>query len=120
MRFPRWFGWLFPLLALAACDVTFLSISTDGRLQITVVTNGSNFDSDGYRVRIDGAQAQPVAANGVITLAAISQGSHVVKLSGLTENCTVQGENPRTVMVPNGETFSLSFVVVCRPRSSMS
>jgi hypothetical protein len=120
MRFLRRFGWISPILVLAACDVTFLSISTDGRLQITVVTNGSSLDTGGYRVRIDGAQAQPVAANGAITLAAISQGPHVVELSGLAENCAVEGENPRTVVVPNGETFSVSFVVMCRPSRSIS
>ncbi len=119
MRFLRLFGWPFPLLALAACEVTFLSISTDGRIEISVVTNGTALDIDGYSVTLDGAEVQVVNANGVITLAEISQGSHVVQLSGLAENCAVEGENPRTIVVPSGKTFSVSFVVVCRPRRTI-
>src|SRR5438093_13561408 len=120
MRFLPRFGWLFPFLALAACDVTFLSISTDGRIQISVVTNGTALDIDGYSVTLDGAQVQAVDANGPSTLAEVSQGTHVVQLSGLAENCAVDGENPRTIVVPSGETFSVSFGVVCRPRRTIS
>jgi len=116
---PR-FGWLFPLLALAACDVTFLSISTDGFIEISVRTNGTALDTDGYRVRIDGIRAQAVAANGAITLSDISHGAHSVELTELAENCAVEGENPRTIVVPNGRTFSVSFVVECRPKRSVS
>lgn len=120
MRFPLRIFWLSPLLGLAACEVTFLSISSDGRIQISVVTSGSALDIDGYSVTVDGAQTQAVDANGASTLAEISQGTHVVQLSGLAENCAVEGENPRTIVVPNGETFSVSFVVVCRPRRTIS
>jgi hypothetical protein len=120
MRFLHLFGWLTPVLALAACEVTFLSISTDGFIEISVRTNGTALDTDGYRVRIDGVQAQAVAANGAITLSDISEGSHSVGLTELAENCAVEGENPRTIVVPSRRTFSVSFVVTCRPRRSLS
>jgi hypothetical protein len=120
MRFLPLLGWFFALLALAACEVTFLSISTDGRIEISVVTNGTALDIDGYSVTLDSAQVQAVEANGAITLAQISQGTHVVQLSGLAENCAVEGENPRTIVVPRGETFSVSFLVMCRPRRAIS
>jgi hypothetical protein len=120
MRVLRLFGWILPPLVLAACDVTFLSISTDGFIEISVRTNGTALDTDGYRVRVDGVQTQAVAANGGITLSDISQGSHSVELTELAGNCVVEGENPRTVVVPSGKTLSLSFVVMCRPRGSIS
>jgi hypothetical protein len=120
MRFLPLFGWLFPLLALSACDVTFLSISTDGRIEVSVVTSGSTLDLDGYSVTVDGIQTRAVDANGAITLGGISQGTHVVQLSGLADNCAVSGENPRTIVVPSGETFSVAFAVVCRPRRTIS
>jgi hypothetical protein len=120
MRFLPLFGWLFPLLALTACDVTFLSISTDGRIEVSVVTSGSTLDLNGYSVTVDGIQMQAVDANGAITLGEISQGTHVVQLSGIAENCVVEGENPRTIVVPSGKTFSISLVVVCRPRRTIS
>jgi hypothetical protein len=116
MRFLGLTVWLLFLPALSACEVTFLSISTDGRLEITVVTNGSTVDLDGYSVTIDGTQARPVDANGTITLSQITEGTHVVQLSEVDENCSVQGDNPRTVVVPSGKTFTVSFVVACQPR----
>jgi hypothetical protein len=120
MRFLPLFGWLFPLLTLTACEVTFLSVSTDGRIEVSVVTGGTTLDLDGYSVTVDGIQTQAVDANGAITLAEISQGTHLVQLSGLAENCAVEGENPRTIVVPSGGTLSVSFVVMCRPRRTIS
>ena len=116
MRFPGRVVWLLSLLTLTACEVTFLSISTDGRLEITVVTNGSTIDLDGYSVTIDGTQARPVDANATITLTQITEGTHVVQLSEVDEKCSVQGDNPRTVVVPSGKTFTVSFLVACQPR----
>ena len=120
MRVLRPFGWFAPMLALAACETTFLSISTDGFIEISVRTDGTALDTDGYRVRIDGVQAQAVAVNGAVTLSDISRGSHTVELTELAENCAVQGENPRTIVVPGAGTFSLSFVVSCRPTRALS
>jgi hypothetical protein len=120
MRVLILLGWIPSLLALAACDVTFLSISTDGRIDISVATNGTAFDIDGYSVSLDGNEVRVVDANGAVTLGEITQGSHVVQLSGLAENCAVVGDNPRAVVVPSGNTLSLSFLVMCRPRSSIS
>jgi hypothetical protein len=120
MRFLHPFGWFASLLALAACETTFLSISTDGFIEISIRTDGTAPDRDGYRVRIDGVQAQVVAVNGSVTLSEISQGSHTVELTELAENCAVQGENPRTIVVSNAGTSSLSFVVSCRPTRALS
>ena len=116
MRFPGRVVSLLSLLTLTACEVTFLSISTDGRLEITVVTNGNTIDLDGYSVTIDGSQATSVDANGTITLAQITEGSHMVQLSEVDQNCSVQGDNPRTVVMPSGKTLTMSFVVACQPR----
>ena len=43
----------------------------------------------------------------------LTPGSHEVGLGGVSANCQVQGENPRTVSVVAGETVSETFAVVC-------
>ncbi|HEY7637393.1 MAG TPA: hypothetical protein VH763_17715 [Gemmatimonadales bacterium] len=120
MRFPHLFVGPLLLLALTACEVTFLSISTDGRLRITVETNGDALDFHGYSVAVDGGQVHALDMNGAVTLTDLSQGSHTVQLSGFADNCAVQGENPRTIVVPSAGTLSLAFVVGCRPKRTLS
>jgi hypothetical protein len=102
------------VLAFAAgCDVTFISISSDGRIEVVVSTDGSDLDSDGFSVTVDGGTARFVAPGGSVVLDSLSEGSHSVLLSGLVENCRVEGTNPRVVAVgPDGQAH-VSFDVSC-------
>ena len=102
------------VLAFAAgCDVTFISVSSDGRIEVVVSTNGSDLDSDGFSVTVDGGTARFVAPGGSVVLDSVSEGSHSVLLSGLVENCRVEGTNPRVVVVgPDGQAH-VSFDVSC-------
>jgi hypothetical protein len=102
------------LLAFAAgCDVTFISVSSDGRIEVAVSTNGSGLDGDGFSVTVDGGTARFVAPGGSVVLDGLSEGSHSVLLSGLAENCRVEGTNPRVVVVgPDGQAH-VSFDVSC-------
>ena len=102
------------VLAFAAgCDVTFISVSSDGRIEVVVSTNGSDLDSDGFSVTVDGGTARFVAPGGSVVLDSLSEGSHSVLLSGLVENCRVEGTNPRVVVVgPDGQAH-VSFDVSC-------
>ena len=102
------------VLAFAAgCDVTFLSVSSDGRIEVAVSTNGSGFDSHGLSVIVDGGTARSVAPGGSVVLEGLSEGSHSVLLRGLTANCRVEGTNPRDVVVgPDGQAH-VSFDVSC-------
>jgi hypothetical protein len=102
------------VLAFAAgCDVTFLSVSSDGRIEVVVSTNGSDLEIDGFSVTVDGGTARFVAPGGSVVLDSLSQGSHSVLLSGLAENCRVEGTNPRVVVVgPDGQA-QVSFDVSC-------
>jgi hypothetical protein len=95
--------------------------SGSGSLTVTTNTTGSNLDPDGYTVTIDGTISQPIATtNGSVTVTGPA-GSHPVALSGVTSNCTVSGENPRTVTVPAGGTDTTAFSVTCGvPQASVS
>jgi hypothetical protein len=105
---------LLAILAFAAgCDETLISVSSDGRIEVAVSTNGSDVDTDGFSVTVDGGTARFVAPGGSVILDSLSQGSHSVLLSGLAENCQVEGTNPRPVVVgPDGQA-DVSFDVRC-------
>ena len=98
---------------LAGCDVTLISISTDGQLQVVVTTTGSG--GDGFRVRVDGGAVQAVGAGGTVLLTDLDTGRHSVQLSGVAESCRVEGANPRSVMVQADGTAQVAFQVRCGP-----
>ena len=107
------------VLALAAgCDDTLISVSSDGRIEVAVSTNGSDPDTDGFSVTVDGGTARFVAPGGTVVLDSLSQGSHSVLLSGLAENCRVEGTNPRVVVVGRDARASVSFDVRCAPATT--
>ncbi|NIR01351.1 MAG: hypothetical protein GTN78_14325, partial [Gemmatimonadales bacterium] len=81
------------------------------------VTMGTELDPDGYTVTVDGTQSQPVGVNDTVTFPALAAGDHTVTLSGVAANCSVSGENPRTVDVPVDSTGSTTFEVNCTSNS---
>jgi hypothetical protein len=100
-------------LPLAGCDETLIDISTDGRIDVVVSTSGLDTDSDGFSVSVDGGVEQFVEAGGTVTLTDLSEGSHSVRLSGLSDNCRVEGPNPRSVVVKSDGVAQVAFQVRC-------
>ena len=86
--------------------------SGSGNLTIETSTTGSNLDSDGYSLTVDGTTSRPIVTNGSVTVA-VAAGAHPVALSGVAANCVVGGANPRTVAVPAGGTATTTFAVTC-------
>jgi hypothetical protein len=84
-----------------------------GSIQISVATSGSSPDPDGYTLSIDGGQAQSIGVNGSRTVQNVQPGAHTIQLSGAAQNCTVGGDNPRTVNVTAGQAATASFAVSC-------
>jgi hypothetical protein len=84
-------------------------------LQVTTSTTGTDLDPDGYSLSIDGDQGRAVGVTDTLELSGLTAGSHDVLLGGVIENCTVQGENPRTVNIVSGSTGQADFIVVCGP-----
>jgi hypothetical protein len=109
---------LVPLAVLAfaaGCGETLISVSSDGRIEVSVSTNGSDPDSDGFSVTVDGGTARFVAPDGSLVLDSLSEGSHSVLLTGLAEDCRVEGSNPRVVVVGQDGQADVSFDVRCAP-----
>ena len=77
------------------CDETLISVSSDGRIEVAVSTNGSDPDSDGFSVTVDGGdRAASSPPGGSVDADGLSAGSHSVLLTGLAENCRVEGAQP--------------------------
>jgi len=101
-------------VALAAgCGETLISISSDGRIEVSVSTSGTDPDSDGFSVTVDGGAEHVVGPAGDVVLDGLSAGSHSVLLGGLAQNCAVVGSNPRPVIVGSDGRAEVSFEVRC-------
>ena len=71
-----------------------------GDLEVTVATTGQDLDLDGYRVTVDGVlPGEAVAIDGSVLFTALPDGDRTVELTGVRDNCTVSGDNPRAVAV---------------------
>jgi hypothetical protein len=82
-------------------------------LTATTTTTGSNLDTDGYTITLDGSNTQNVAANGSVTYNKVTPGSHTVGLSGLAGNCSATDGTTRTTTVPAGIPVAVSFSINC-------
>jgi Tol biopolymer transport system component len=83
-----------------------------GLLEVTVVAAGTDLDPNGYAVTVDGSERLPVGTGGVYRVTA-EAGDRAVALAGVTANCLVGDENPRTLRVPPGNVVPTLFNVEC-------
>src|ERR1700693_281259 len=85
----------------------------DTHITVTVQTEGSQIDADGYSVQAGSSSPVALAANGSITVSGVATGAVVVTLNGIAPNCAVTGNNPVTVQVQSGQQANAVFHVVC-------
>ena len=94
-----------------------LTAPTAGTLEVTTSTSGVEPDADGYMVQMDAEPPQPIAPTGTLRSTNVAPGNHTVGLSGIAGNCTVGGENPRTVGVDAGRITTVALEVTCQATS---
>jgi Tol biopolymer transport system component len=97
---------------IAAC-LADDGVPDNGALQVTTSTSGDDPDPDGYTFAVDGGTSQAIGTNGVVTEQDLTPGDHQVLLGGIAANCSVGGDNPRTVGVPSGATAQTTFNITC-------
>ena len=85
-----------------------------GALRAAAATSGSNPPA-GYTVTVDSGQSTSIGINDSVTATGIPAGSHRTALGGVPGNCSVSGDNPRTVAVPPNDTARTTFSVACTP-----
>ncbi len=90
---------------------------TTGTLELITSTSGSDQDSDGYTLTIDGSESHSVDTDETITIADLSEGSHEAELSGIASNCSTSGDNPQNFDITAGETTSVTFEISCESQS---
>lgn len=102
------------MLGLAACgdDTPMTPDPTTGSIEVNTTTTGSSLD-DSFMASVDGGTALAVGANSAITFSDIETGTRSVELTDVAPNCTVAGDNPRTVTVTDGGTTTTEFEVSC-------
>lgn len=84
-----------------------------GAIEAAVSTTGVDADPDGYLVTVNGSQSRHIGVNASVTFSDVAAGERTVELTGLAANCSVGGDNPRTVSVTAGETARAAFTVIC-------
>jgi hypothetical protein len=88
-----------------------------GVLEVTATTSGTDYDLDGYTIRMDLNGSQGLGVNAGVTFPDVDGGDHVLTLEGISNNCTVSGSNPRTVSVSVGgatrDTVRSTFEITC-------
>ncbi len=82
-------------------------------VQVTTATTGIDLDPDVYAVAVDGGTTTPIGLNATTAITRLSPGLHTVALSGVSPNCAVGGDNPRSVNVVAGQTVPVGFAITC-------
>jgi hypothetical protein len=100
-------------LSALSCGGNDVTAPTTGSLTITTSTTGAEPDADGYAITVDEGSATAIPVSGTLQRDNVEPGNHNVLLTRMAANCTVAGENPRTVAVPAGETVTITFELTC-------
>lgn len=107
------------LLALSGCDDDDPIAPETGTLEVEVTVAGDGTDDDGFQLQLDQASTtQPVDPDNPLTLQDVDAGDHSVELTDVADNCTVDGDNPRTVTVTADATETVTFEVTCQAPGS--
>jgi hypothetical protein len=102
--------------ASLGCGESATDTASDGRIHITVTTSGADPQTEEYLLTLDGARPLAVTPNGSTIYDAVPEGTHVVHLFALADNCSVTGSSsPRSVAVRGGGVAEIRFSVVCSP-----
>lgn len=106
-------AWVSAMLVVMGCAGDDVTAPTTGSIEVSAATTGTEMDADGYAAVIDGGEEAALGSNASLQRSNLDVGSHSVLLTGLASNCSVAGENPRTVSVVAAEMTTVSFAVTC-------
>jgi TolB protein len=84
-----------------------------GVILISTATTGSDLDSDGYVVGLDGESAGAIGIADTLSLAGLSPGTHSLTLESVAANCTVANDSSQIVEVAADATHHVAYAVEC-------
>jgi dipeptidyl aminopeptidase/acylaminoacyl peptidase len=111
----------------ATTEVSFVATCTmTASVHVTGITTGTEFDPDGYVVRLtlSGQYWHPVLervvpANGGVLLRGLTAGNYDLLLRQVAINCEVSGKSAQTVKLASGDTAAVVFNVACTPTTRL-
>ena len=86
---------------------------TAGDLRVVTTTGGNDVDADGYTVTVGGGPGSAIGVEDSLDFPGLAPGDYQVQLADVAANCSVGGDNPRTVAVSAGATAETTFTVTC-------
>jgi len=102
-------------LVAVVLEIACAAIGPGGTLVATVATGGADIDGDGYAVLVDTLPARPIGIADSIVFPGLSVDSHVVRLIGVADQCTIGGENPRAIPLEPPDTARIEWQITCLP-----
>jgi len=94
-------------------DVSCASTVPTGTLVAAVLTRGVDSGTGGYSAVLDASAARALESNDTIAFTELSADSHVVRLSGVANHCSVAGANPWTFRVEPPDTATITWEITC-------
>jgi len=113
-----------PKTALAAMVIVGVGCGTDavvsatGAMNVLVQTSGESVDT-AFGLRVNTDTTTHALKAGVSSSFSVGEGTFTLELVGVAENCSVEGDNPRTVEVAADEVVSVTFRVACTSNGSV-
>lgn len=105
------------VIACVACGTKGVVAPTSAMYVLVQATGEAVDTAYGLRVNTD-TTTHPLVA-GVTSSFSVGVGTFTLDLVGVADNCTVQGDNPRTVEVTEGQVVNVTFQVTCTANGSL-
>jgi photosystem II stability/assembly factor-like uncharacterized protein len=83
-----------------------------GAIKITTSTIGEPTDTDGYELTVAG-ETETIEVDDSVTFLGLPPGDYSVSLGDIAPDCSLRGDNPRSVSVVRGSVARISFSLRC-------
>jgi hypothetical protein len=93
-------------------------VSTTSGFSVLVQTSGESVDT-AFGLKVDFDTTTHALKAGVTTTFSVIEGTYTLELVGVADNCSVEGDNPRTVKVGADEVVPVSYHVPCTTNGSV-
>lgn len=89
-------------------------VITTGTMAAIIETSGPDKNVDGYSLSIDGGDEISAEITDTVYVLQLEEGSHTAKLTGMLSNCSLNGDNPRSLNISVGDTVETTFTISCK------
>lgn len=84
-----------------------------GDITVSTSTSGDELDEDGYDITVENFGSKSIGLNDEVEIMNVFAGSRTVQLDEIDPDCSVDGNNPKSVSVPVDGELEVSFSVTC-------